>query len=114
MCLLVFVCVSRAAITVESSVDCPLHDSMMNPVLPCPCASLGRHLCHCSLFYAVLLMACVWLCNRCCGAMSGNRIDAEGAQALAPSFAKLTQLQSLFLNCEWGVCLGHTTHSSNA
>ena len=43
---------------------------------------------------------CCWVCVGVC---SGNELGAEGAKALAPSLAKLTQLQTLYLGGEWSV-----------
>ena len=43
------------------------------------------------------------LCGVC--VCSDNKLYA-GAEALAPSLAKLTQLQTLNLSSEWSVCFG--------
>ena len=37
------------------------------------------------------------------GLHTDNELDAGGAKALAPSLAKMTQLQTLNLECEWNV-----------
>ena len=51
--------------------------------------------------WVVVVVVCVCVCVCVC---SGNKLDAWGAmQALAPSVAKLTQLQTLDLRGEWSV-----------
>lgn len=37
------------------------------------------------------------------GLRTDNELDAGGAKALAPSLAKMTQMQALNLECEWNV-----------
>ena len=48
------------------------------------------------------------------GVCSGNDLGASatGAEALAPSLAKLTQLQTLNLGGEWSVCVWRTVCTS--
>ena len=52
--------------------------------------------------FVLLLHVCCWVVCVC----SGNGIRVEGAKALAPSVAKLTQLQTLDLSGEWSGCFG--------
>ena len=58
--------------------------------------------------FVLLLHVCCWVLCVC----SGNKLGAEGAKALAPSLAKLTQLQTLDLASEWSVCVWRTVCAS--
>ena len=98
------VCVCVCELRRESHGMAPPCVAASSSTAALPCLSPGHHLAaHCAVGHSSVL-SCCWLCDSpcdCCGEMSGNELGPDGAQALAPLLAKLTQLQTLDLYGEW-------------
>ena len=81
----------------------PHSHNVLSSSMATNCVLSALVVCDVAPSFVLLLHVCCWVVCVC----SGNEIGAEGANALAPSLAKLTQLQTLDLGCEWSVCLAH-------
>ena len=66
------------------------------------CVLCALVVCDVTPSFVLLLHVCCWVVVCVC-VCSDNELGAEGAKALAPSVAKLTQLQTLDLGGEWSV-----------